>query len=70
MSIHDYNHPVWFIGKALVILAFAALFSYNNASSFDETEMRMLVQLAVVLFGGAAIETVIRNKTRNHDNPV
>ena len=37
------DHPVWFIGKALVILAFAALFAYNNANSFDETELKMLM---------------------------
>lgn len=57
------DHPIWFIGKALVILAFAALFAYNNANSFDETELKMLMELAVVLFGGAALESFFRKKT-------
>lgn len=56
------DHPVWFIGKALIILAFATLFAYNNANSFDETELKMLVELALVLFGGAAIESLLRKK--------
>ena len=57
------DHPIWFIGKALIILAFATLFAYNNANSFDETELKMLVQLATVLFGGAVIESLLRKKT-------
>ena len=42
-------HPFWIIIKALVILAFATLFAYTNANSFDETELKMIMELGVVL---------------------
>ena len=53
-------HPVWMILKALVVLAFAALFSYTNANTFDETELKMLMELGAVLFGGAALEALLK----------
>ena len=56
------NHPVWFILKALVIFAFAFLFSYTNANDFDETEYNMLLQLGAVLFGGTALEIFLKSR--------
>jgi len=53
-------HPFWIIIKALVILAFATLFAYTNANSFDETELKMIMELGVVLFGGAALESLLK----------
>ncbi len=53
------NHPVWFVLKALVIFAFAFLFSYTNANDFDETEYNMLLQLGAVLFGGHSTRNLL-----------
>lgn len=54
---------VWLIAKALILFGFVALFSYTNATSFDSTEITMLVQIAAVLFGGAALETAMKKST-------
>lgn len=61
----DAKHPIWTIAKALVILCFIAFFSYTNASTFDETEVKMIVELGVVLFGGAALESIIKARKDN-----
>jgi hypothetical protein len=58
--MNDHKHPIWTIAKALVILAFATLFAKINAQEFDQTEITMLSQLAVILFGGAAVEAYFR----------
>ena len=54
------SHPFWTILKALVVLTFAALFAYTNANNFDETELKMLIELGAVLFGGAALESLLK----------
>ena len=43
------GHPVWRLLTTLVYLAFACFFMWLNASSFDKTEMKTLVELAVVM---------------------
>ena len=48
--------PFWLIAKAVVLLAFAALFSWTNATNFDQTELTMLAEIAAVLFGGVFLE--------------
>jgi len=58
----DPNHPVWTVVKALVLLGFATLFAYTNADTFDETEIKMLGEIALVLFGTAALESFLRKK--------
>jgi len=54
--------PAWIVAKMLILLAFVALFSYTNASNFDSTEITMLVEIASVMFGGAALEAVLKKK--------
>lgn len=58
-SLCDPIHPVWNIAKAVIMFGFVVLFSWTNASEFDTTEITMLIQLAAVLFGGVAIETLL-----------
>ena len=41
------KHPIWAFLNLVVILVFVTVFSYLNASEFDETELKMLMQLAV-----------------------
>lgn len=60
------NSQVWLIAKALILFGFVALFSYTNATSFDSTEVTMLVQIAAVLFGGMAIESVMKKTGGTH----
>lgn len=50
------DHPVWKLGKLLVLLLCCTLFSYINASNFDNTEVAFLIQFAVILFGAEGFE--------------
>lgn len=56
------DHPIWLIGKALVLFGAALFLSKVNASDFDETELWFLGQLATVLFGGTLLEAFLRKK--------
>lgn len=58
----DPSHPIWIVGKALVLLGFASLFAYTNANNFDETEIKMLGEIALVLFGTGALELFLKRK--------
>ena len=60
------NSQVWLIAKAMILFGFVGLFSYTNATSFDSTEVTMLVQIAAVLFGGMAIESVMKKTGSVH----
>ena len=63
MTMPDQNHPIWFIAKSVVIFAFCCLFAWTNSTNFDDTEYKMLMEIAAVLFGGAALESFFRKKT-------
>jgi hypothetical protein len=56
------DHPIWLIGKALILFIAAYFLSKVNASDFDETELWFLAQLATVLFGGTLLGAFIRKK--------
>jgi len=48
----DPEHPIWQILQMVTYLGAAMLFMWLNASSFDETEIKTLTELAAVVFGG------------------
>lgn len=58
----DPTHPIWLIVKALTLLAFVALFAWTNAANFDETEIKMLSEIGLVLFGSAALESFLKKR--------
>jgi len=66
-SYNDPTHPIWNVAKAIVLFAFVFLFAWTNASEFDSTEITMLVQLAAVLFGGVALETLLTKAKAGKD---
>ena len=45
------DHPVWKLTNWLVLLVFVTLFAWTNASNFDETEVKMIGQLMLAMFG-------------------
>ena len=45
------KHPIWSFLNLVVILTFVTVFAYLNASEFDETEVKMLMQLLAVMGG-------------------
>lgn len=66
---HDGGHPIWKIALIVVFLAGAWLLSYLNASNFDETEHRFLLQLAGwVVGGGGAIHLLSGALERGKDD--
>lgn len=58
----DPTHPIWLIVKALTLLAFVVLFAWTNAANFDETEIKMLTEIGLVLFGSAALESFLKKR--------
>ncbi len=45
------NHPIWSILNLAVILTFVTLFAGMNASKFDSTEIKMIVEFVAVMGG-------------------
>ncbi len=60
------NHPMWRVLNMAVILAFVIGFSALNATTFDETEVKMITQLVIALGGWeVAKATVVKKMNGN-----
>jgi len=67
-SLQEQSHPIWNIAKAVIFFACVVLFSWTNASDFDNTEITKLIQLGVVLSGGVAVETYLSRARASRSN--
>ena len=56
------NHPMWRVLNLAVILAFVTGFSALNATTFDETEMKMITQLVIALGGWEVMKAAVVKK--------
>ena len=65
--MNDQNHPIWRFLDLLVVLAIVSVFSYTNASNFDETEYKTLLQVLVFMGGWEAWKHY--SKKRDNDEP-
>lgn len=52
----DPDHPIWRLAQTTLYLAFAAFFLWHNASDFDDTEIKTLVELGTIMFVGEGIK--------------
>ena len=53
----DPEHPLWRLLQTISYLVFATVFLWLNASSFDRTEMKTLIELAVVMLGSEFVRS-------------
>jgi hypothetical protein len=67
MVLSDPEHPIWNISKYLVIFAFCILFAVINCSKFDKTEIKMLIQIFVLLFGASATDMYFKLKRKKDE---
>lgn len=64
--MRDAHHPVWILARWVALLVFLVVFSWLNASEFDETEAKMIT--AVLAAHGLA-EAAIWRAARGRDDP-
>lgn len=57
-------HPVWSWSKSLVVIVCVTLVLYHNASTFDETEWRAIMEIAAVVFGATGLHNWARAKRK------
>jgi hypothetical protein len=50
------DHPIWRIANLAVVLLGTALVMWVNASDFDETELRALIEIMMVMGGYEAFK--------------
>lgn len=55
------GHPIWSLLNLSIILAFVLLFSYINATNFDVTELKMIVEFIAVMGGWEFFKSRMRN---------
>jgi hypothetical protein len=56
----DAKHPIWTLLNRVALLGFVLLFSYLNASRFDQTELKMLLEVALGVGGLEAVAATVR----------
>ena len=59
MNKSDQNHPIWRFLNLLVVAVIVLAFSYTSASNFDETEMKMIGQVLLLVGGYEAAKTFL-----------
>lgn len=47
-----YNHPIWVAVKYVSVILAVGFVSWLNASNFDETELKMLFEVSLILLAG------------------
>jgi hypothetical protein len=65
MMIHDPSHPLWATIKFLALVIGTTFVLWNNASSFDETEVKAILEIAVMAGGYQAVETFVTRKGKD-----
>ena len=66
MTMTDYTnaaHPLWATVRFVVLVIAVTLLLYNNADNFDETEIKTIIEIAVISGGWEGIQTYLgRNR--------
>lgn len=57
----DTEHPVWSLIRLVIVFAGVTIFLYLNASTFDETEMKTIVELMILAGGFEALKRKLAN---------
>ena len=57
----DTEHPVWSLIRLVIVFAGVTIFLYLNASTFDETEMKTIVELMILAGGFEALNRKLAN---------
>jgi len=60
--MNDPNHPIWRLLQTALYLTFASFFLWANATSFDSTEIKTLVELGAVMIAGEFVKNKIKKK--------
>ena len=61
MNIHKRDHPLWPTLRVFALTIAVTFLLWINASSFDETEVMTIVEIAVIV-GGYEGMTMLRDK--------
>jgi hypothetical protein len=59
MNKTDQNHPIWRLLNIVIVAVIVIVFSYTSASNFDETEVKMIGQIILLIGGYEAVKTLI-----------
>lgn len=65
MNKSNQNHPIWRLLNIVVIAVIVIVFSYTSASNFDETEVKMIGQIILLVGGYEAAKTFLPNRDNN-----
>lgn len=52
----DPRHPIWRFLNLIILVVVMYIFSRENAQNFDETEVKMITEIMIVMFGVEAIK--------------
>lgn len=62
MDKRDPHHPIWNLLNLLVIAGLVLFFSWSNASNFDDTEVKMITEIILLVGGWEIAKRVIQKK--------
>ena len=68
MQKSDQNHPIWRLLNLVILVIVIWICAYNNASNFDETEVR-LIGWVIGMMGGYEIVKVWIAPKKPEDEP-
>ena len=61
-GVWDPKSPIWRLFNLIVVMFFVWLFAWSNASDFDETEIKMLIELACVMGGMEFVKSRVQKE--------
>ena len=67
-AIHEPTHPLWATIRFVVLVVATSVILWLNASHFDETEIRTIVEIAIVAGGYETLGSWLnRDKKKNNE---
>lgn len=66
----DQNHPLWATVRFCALCVACTFVLWKNASNFDETEIKAILEIAIMAGGYEGIATFINHKKVNSNGTI
>lgn len=64
----SHYHPIWSLLRFVAIVLAVTALLYRNANSFDETEIKTIIEIAILAGGFEVSRTAVHSYTKRHNH--
>jgi len=65
--MHNANHPIWATIRFCALCIAATFVLWKNATNFDETELKAIIEIAVLAGGYEGVSSMLNRRRMNQE---